>query len=230
MFSGVTDLTASVVSDNNLIIEAGELKINSATLTNSTLYANGGSISFIDNEYKSYSFGTIISNESFEFSIDTDFESETSDIIYAGSGSYGIITLVELNGFDMETLTEQKTLKILYRETATDEIYLAISQEFIDSNKKEINMEDYYTDGKYVVNDTDFIGSLSIGLNDTLDSLVTIVEQAGSSLAVVNRYEGGTRIFNIISDSYTETSDLGVTGSGSMTLNVNGHIVDMAKY
>ena len=228
--SGSVDLTSSVVSDNTFTMNDGTIKIGSATFAKSVFNANKGSLSVIDNEYKNYSFGSINSTEDFEFSIDTDFLNNLTDTIFAGNGSSGIIKLVDLNGFNIETLLEKRTLRILYRENPNDEIYLSVSQDFIDNNKKEITMDDYYIDGKYIVSDTDFIGTLTIGLNNTRDSLITNIAQAGSSLAVVNKFDNATRIFNINSDIYKETTNLGITGSGSMTLNGNGHIADFIKY
>ncbi|MCM1265220.1 MAG: hypothetical protein NC200_03390, partial [Candidatus Gastranaerophilales bacterium] len=227
MESGTTDISNSVISDNTFVMNSGVINIGSASFAKSHFVANSGTLSLVDDKYRNYSFDRLTIDKDFEISIDTDFMNEFSDSIYAGAGSSGIITLVELNGFDIEMLKEKKTLKILYRENSNDEIYLSVSPDFIDNNKKEIDMSDYFVDGKYVVSDTDFIGTLSVGLNDARDTLVTNVDQAGSSLAVVNQYSADNRIFNINQDTYKETTDLGVTGQGNMTLNGNGHTADM---
>ena len=234
------DNTSSIVVGNsienaNITLSTTTLQLNKsnpasgADFSNSKLNAQNGTISLKDNVYENYNLGILTSSNSVSYIIDMELNNSklTADKITVKSGSNGTITINELNGLNItqdnlkNLITNSASVKILYKENASDSIRLALSKSITDKYNQTISLPTYFntTSDSYKVNYDDFIGDIGITLTNNADTITFGVISVRDTLAATNQYtpsasdEQKDRYFILPENiTYSVTENTGTTG------------------
>ena len=220
--SGKVKISSSVTG-NRVNVLGGTFEFSQNTFADNTSPLNiaNGNINLANNAGESFSIKNLVSNAAAKYSIDKD------DKFTVGSGSSGVITLVNITNLPSSLFNDLLVLDILHRENSSDNIVLALDQNLINSYNHEWVVTDYPNNPsnptEYVIYDDSFLGLTSIGLNNTKDSVMIGTFRKDSTLQRTNVFTstGVKRSYNFRSAKRVkEEVNLGNTGAG--TFNVNG--------
>ncbi|MCD8378050.1 MAG: hypothetical protein LUB59_04590, partial [Candidatus Gastranaerophilales bacterium] len=245
--SGTINLTGEINNAtailNGAVITVG---VNTFADTNTTLTANTGIVKLKDNTVTEYVFNSIYSTGDVRYSIDLILDTDddgsisvTSDKINVGENSQGSITLYDigLNILSSEIISTLKdelssiNVIILTKENSDSDIYIELDESIVN-NPIDYTIDETYN---YYVTDTDFIGSIGFSINENRDGINIGVTDIKDTLVALNQYAGnpgGERSFNFTSDAdvYTVTEDLGITGAGTVYINIYGKTIEFDGY
>lgn len=142
-------------------------------------------ININDGIYTTYTFGSLNATENVSLKIDLSIEDGLSDKIAVGPGSSGEIMLDEILYSIPENANTSIVIPVLIRGNSTDNVILVLNPDVEWSCSQSLS--DFGTaETGYIFYSDSFIGTKSLELNDTRDSIVISVSDVESTLRYAN--------------------------------------------
>ncbi|MBP3546976.1 MAG: autotransporter outer membrane beta-barrel domain-containing protein [Alphaproteobacteria bacterium] len=235
IYMGNSDASLTLKADNNGTIEVYDI-INGVSgydvtltgdgtgsvslfnnVTNADITANNVAVNLSDGDVKNYTFNSLTSNDTVNWSIDVKLDSGEADTITSTTSSSGTVYIDRINDFGYNN--EEITIQVLKNLDNNSDLQLALNEDnFIIRN-----------DGFVIENDVDFSKTyikewgITLATTDTTNDSIKIKSKSiFDSLALLNAKETTEErsfIFDI-AGTYSLSENLVPTTAG--TLNIKG--------